>query len=105
MKRMNEVTEVTEVNEVNDLTFFKTYDACPAEITHDHAREHLTHTHARRASKNRRARVVREQVAQARHTSKAREQGARTRARGGYIAGARPFARTSDTRARANKLT
>ena len=47
------------------LSCFKTCETCPVEITCAHAREHLTRARARCASKDRRAREVREQGARA----------------------------------------
>ena len=71
------------------LSCFKTCETCPVEITRAHAREHLTRARARCASKDRRAREVREQGARALCARWS----------------ARIRARTSDARARANKLT
>ena len=77
---------------MSNLSFFKTYETFPVEIVRAQAREHLTHARARCASTDRRARKTREQrqararVARARRASTAR-------------------ALTSDTRARANKLS
>ena len=74
------------------MSFFKTYETFSVEIVRAQAHEHLTHARARCASTDRRARETREQ-------RQARAWGARAR-RASTVR-----ALTSDTRARANKLS
>ena len=101
------------------MSFFKTYETFPAEITREHAREHFTRARARRASisdtRARDARAFQTRARETREQRQARARGARAR-RASHHARA-PRAHTSRTsrahlahvarapRARTNKLS